>query len=306
MKQASALKGSKAAKVSKVVPVKAASTSKDVSAAVYAAATLLALDTREITANELMAGRTGYPIDDELRDLASDIGRNGQLQPVGVRSVGNDRYELVFGGRRLQAVKLWNSENPHKVIPVRAMVLDVPTDVERFSATVSENLRRKQTNPMDDAHNIGIYQDTFALSADKIAKRLGRTPQWVRKTAKLLTLEPEVKEAIIAGLIGWLSATNMVDLPREKQLEILEEIKLGASSSDVSKKVREAAESEGKKAKQSAAPKMKDLKALLVGLQASPVASETLKGVCHTLEEYCKGKLTEQAAESELFDLTAV
>ena len=132
--------------------------------------------------------RTEFP-DEEIAELAQDIALRGILQPIVVRRAGGGRYCVLFGAKRLRAAKRAGLE----VVPV--VIGSAAHDVY---AQVAENQKRHGLTPLDLARFMRSRADAGDSNAE-IAKRLGMDLTSVAHHLALLTLPPELDEALRSG-----------------------------------------------------------------------------------------------------------
>jgi ParB family transcriptional regulator, chromosome partitioning protein len=133
--------------------------------------------------------RTEFP-DEEIAELADDIGQRGILQPIVVRPLADQgRYRVLFGAKRLRAAKLAGL----KSVPV--VIGSAAHDVY---AQVAENQKRHGLTPLDLARFMRSRADAGESNAE-IAKRLGMDLTSVAHHLALLTLPPELDEAFRSG-----------------------------------------------------------------------------------------------------------
>src|SRR5262245_891250 len=146
--------------------------------------------------------------DPELRELVEDIRMNGMIQPIVVRPDGaGGFFHLVAGERRYRA----GSRLKLKTIP--AIVRDLQ-DGEALQQTVSENLTRVALHPLEEAGGFDRMRRECAMSAQDIAKRTGKSVQYVQNRLHLVGLSPEVrKKALEMGdrlSVGYLQLIAQV------------------------------------------------------------------------------------------------
>lgn len=130
--------------------------------------------------------------DDALASLAASIEALGVLQPVLVRPLGDDTYELIAGERRWRASQLVGLET----IPALVRVID---DNESLQQALVENLHREDLNPLEEAAGYQQLIDEFALTQDEVASRVGRSRSAVANTIRLLALPPSVQRLLVEG-----------------------------------------------------------------------------------------------------------
>lgn len=175
------------------------------------------LPVSDIIVNWELNGRSEKPTEAELKELVESIEQYGQLQPVLVRHT-EAGYELVAGFGRVEAIRTINERVSHAPVLVKATVVK-SSDEEAFVYNVQENLIRRTTSPIDDARNIDILKTKFKKSVKEIAQLLGKTDVWVRKTAKLATLDKKTQSLLHKGEMGWAAGTMLVEVedPKERK-----------------------------------------------------------------------------------------
>lgn len=133
--------------------------------------------------------------EDALAELATSIKEVGLLQPVVVRRLSADRYELIMGERRWRACR----EAGLEAIP--AIVRSTEDDRLLLDALL-ENLHRAQLNPLEEAAAYDQLLRDFACTHDELADRIGRSRPQVSNTLRLLKLSPGVQRRVAAGVLS--------------------------------------------------------------------------------------------------------
>ncbi|MDB1086252.1 ParB/RepB/Spo0J family partition protein [Streptomyces sp. ACA25] len=133
--------------------------------------------------------------EDALAELVTSVKEVGLLQPVVVRPLGGDQYELIMGERRWRACREAGLE--HIPAIVRA------TDDDRLLLdALLENLHRAQLNPLEEAAAYDQLLRDFACTHDELADRIGRSRPQVSNTLRLLRLSPAVQRRVAAGVLS--------------------------------------------------------------------------------------------------------
>lgn len=145
-----------------------------------------------ITANPMQPRTLFDPI--KLQELAESIREHGVLQPVLVRSVGHDRYQVVAGERRLRAAEMAG------LATIPALV-KVCSDREQLEIAMVENLQREDIGPIETARAYRQMAEEFDMTQEAIAARVGKSRAAVANTMGLLDLPPEVQESLEVGQI---------------------------------------------------------------------------------------------------------
>lgn len=126
-----------------------------------------------------------------LQDLASSIKEQGVLQPILVRPVqgGAHGYELVAGERRLRASKLAGLET------IPALLREV-TDEQSLALALIENLQRENLNALEEAKGLEQLLETFSLSQEALAQKVGKSRSAVANSLRLLQLPQAIQDSL--------------------------------------------------------------------------------------------------------------
>ena len=122
-----------------------------------------------------------------LQELADSIRQHGILQPLLVRELPDDGYELIAGERRLRAAQIAGLTE----VPVIIHNGSTDTADERLQLSLIENLQRSDLNPVEEARAIRRLLDEFGLTQEAVAERLGKGRVSVANSVRLLGL-PDV------------------------------------------------------------------------------------------------------------------
>jgi ParB family chromosome partitioning protein len=142
---------------------------------------------------------------DELSELVHSIREVGLLQPIVVRPVGEDRFELIMGERRLRATKVAGLD----VIPA---VVRETADEDMLRDALLENLHRSQLNPLEEAAAYQQLLDDFGCTHEELAERIGRSRPQISNTLRLLRLTPAVQRRVAAGVLSAGHARALVSV----------------------------------------------------------------------------------------------
>lgn len=166
----------------------------------------------EITPN---ARQPRHTFDEEaLEELAASIRIVGLLQPVVVRELGPNRFELIMGERRLRASKLAGLDK------IPAIVRDTGDD-EMLRDALMENLHRQQLNALEEAAAYQQLLDDFGATHEELATRIGRSRPHISNTLRLLNLPPVVQRRVAAGILSAGHARALLGLESTEQQEYL-------------------------------------------------------------------------------------
>jgi ParB family transcriptional regulator, chromosome partitioning protein len=130
-----------------------------------------------------------------LEELAYSLRDIGMLQPVLVRPMGDSRYELVAGERRVRAARLAGLDT------VPAIVRHTG-DEQLLTEALVENLHRTDLNPLEEAAAYQQLLDDFGMTHEALAAKLGRSRSAITNALRLLTLPTDLQQKVAAGLLS--------------------------------------------------------------------------------------------------------
>jgi ParB family transcriptional regulator, chromosome partitioning protein len=147
-----------------------------------------------------------------LAELAASIRSQGLMQPLLVRPVDRDRYELVAGERRWRAAQMAGLEE------VPALVREVPDDAA-LAMSLIENIQRENLNPMEEAAGIQRLVDEFKMTHEQAADAVGRSRSATTNLLRLLKLARPVQEMLMEGALEMGHARALLALDGARQIE---------------------------------------------------------------------------------------
>lgn len=154
--------------------------------------------------------------DEKIEELAQTIHTHGMIQPIIVRKLEDDRYELIAGERRWRAVT--SLEWEHVPAIIREM-----NDKETASVALIENLQREELTVIEEAKAYARLLELHSLTQEALAQRLGKNQSTIANKLRLLKLPEPVQEALLQKIITERHARALIKLKDEiKQLEILQ------------------------------------------------------------------------------------
>ncbi len=149
---------------------------------------------------------------ESLRELADSIAVQGVIQPIVVRSVENDRYELIAGERRWRAAQQAGLDE----IPV---VIKNVTEEAAMAMGLIENIQREDLNPLEEANALSRLLLEFELTHQAVARAVGKSRATVTNLLRLLELNEDVKSLVDSGKLEMGHARSLLGLKGEKQSE---------------------------------------------------------------------------------------
>jgi ParB family chromosome partitioning protein len=148
-----------------------------------------------------------------LAELAASIRSQGMMQPLLVRPVDRDHYELIAGERRWRAAQMAGLEE------VPALVREVPDDAA-LSMSLIENIQRENLNPMEEAAGVQRLIDEFRMTHEQAADAVGRSRSATTNLLRLLKLARPVQEMLLEGALEMGHARALLALDGARQIEI--------------------------------------------------------------------------------------
>lgn len=155
--------------------------------------------------------------DSELESLANSIKEQGILQPIVVRILGNDGYEIIAGERRWRAAQLAG------LTAVPVIVKDV-SDESALAIALIENIQRENLNPLEEAIAYERLGNDFGLSHEKIALAVGKSRTTITNLLRILNLRADVKLLLENGDIELGHAKVLLGLQGPQQSVIAREV----------------------------------------------------------------------------------
>lgn len=155
--------------------------------------------------------------EEELRGLASSIERHGLQQPIGVRQTADDRWQLVYGERRLRAMRMLGRETIFGI-------LFTGDDDEEIA--IVENLQRSDLNPLEESDALARLAERHGYSHRQLAEALGRKKTYVTMMLSFQRLAPAIREdyPLLRPTKAKLEALAAID-DRDEQLRAWEKLK---------------------------------------------------------------------------------
>lgn len=151
---------------------------------------------------------------DELRlqELSQSIQDHGLIQPITVRSIGSNRFELISGERRLRATKMAGIDE----IPAYIREAD---DNQSIAFALIENIQREDLNPIEVALAYQQLIDECDLSQEQVAKQVGKNRTTVTNMLRLLNLPPIIQAALKDRKISMGHARSLLSIQDEELQE---------------------------------------------------------------------------------------
>jgi ParB family chromosome partitioning protein len=159
-----------------------------------------------------------YFDEEALRELASSIKELGVIQPITVRKLEGNKFQLVSGERRFRASKLIGN----KTVPA---YIRLANDQEMLEMALVENIQRKNLDPIEVALSYQRLIDEIQLTQEELSTRVGKKRSTVTNYLRLLKLDPILQTGMRDGFISMGHGRAMINVENtEDQLAIYEKI----------------------------------------------------------------------------------
>ena len=158
-----------------------------------------------------------YMDDAALQTLADSIKSQGIMQPILVREISQDRYEIIAGERR------WRASQIAGLNEVPVLVREIE-DESALAMALIENIQRENLNPLEEAQGIKRLIDEFAMTHEKAADAVGRSRVAVSNLLRLLTLSQPVQEMLLHNQLDMGHARALIGLDAAQQIMLANKI----------------------------------------------------------------------------------
>ncbi|MBO6880494.1 MULTISPECIES: ParB/RepB/Spo0J family partition protein [Winogradskyella] len=177
---------------------------------------IVELDIESIEVNPFQP-RTNFN-EESLRELASSIRELGVIQPITVRKLAFNKYQLVSGERRFRASKLIGLET----IPA---YIRIANDQESLEMALVENIQRQDLDPIEIALSYQRLIDEINLTQEQMSERVGKKRSTIANYLRLLKLDPIIQTGMRDGFISMGHGRAMVNIESQiDQLEVYEKV----------------------------------------------------------------------------------
>lgn len=167
---------------------------------------------------QMQAGKyqpRSYMDDAALHTLADSIKAQGIMQPILVRQIANEKYEIIAGERRWRASQIAGLDE----VPV--LVREI-ADEAALAMALIENIQRENLNPLEEALGIKRLIDEFAMTHEKAAEAVGRSRVAVSNLLRLLTLCEPVQDMLMTNKLDMGHARALIGLSGAQQVMLAE------------------------------------------------------------------------------------
>ena len=154
---------------------------------------------------------------EKLQELADSIKAQGIIQPIVVRQIAHEKYEIVAGERRWRAAQLAG------LTQVPIVIKDID-DRAAMAMALIENIQREDLNPLEEAEALRRLLDEFEMTHQLIADAIGKSRTTVTNLLRLLDLHPDVKKLLLGNQLEMGHARALLSLEGVKQVVIANKV----------------------------------------------------------------------------------
>ena len=177
---------------------------------------VVAIPIKQITTNPYQP-RSNFS-DENITELANSIKNLGIVQPITVRKVGDNKFQLIAGERRLRASKKIGL----KAIP---SFIKNSNDEEMLEIALVENIQRKDLDPIEIALSLKRLIDEVSLTQEQLSNKLGKKRSTISNYIRLLRLDPVIQTGIRDGFLSMGHGRSIINIEdKNVQLKVYKEI----------------------------------------------------------------------------------
>jgi ParB family chromosome partitioning protein len=152
-----------------------------------------------------------------LQELADSIRQQGVMQPVVVRPLAAERFELIAGERRWRAAQMAGQDS------IPAIIRDV-SDEAAIAMALIENIQRENLNPIEEAFALQRLQDEFGLTQAQVAEAVGKSRTTITNLLRLIGLTEDVRLMLEHGDLEMGHGRAMLTLAPEQQMQVARQV----------------------------------------------------------------------------------
>jgi ParB family chromosome partitioning protein len=175
---------------------------------------------KELKLTQLQRGKyqpRSYMGDAELKELADSIRAQGIMQPLLVRPIGNNKFEIIAGERRFRAAGIVGLEH------VPALIKDVDDQTAAAMALI-ENMQREDLNPLEEAEGLARLISDFGFTHEQAAQVVGKSRSAVTNLLRLTQLSKPVQSLLMSGDIDMGHARALLPISAAMQIGLAQRV----------------------------------------------------------------------------------
>ena len=218
---------------------------------------------------------------EKLEELAESIRQHGVIQPLTVRKLASGYYQIIAGERRWRAARLAGLEE------IPAVVIEAD-DQKAMELAMIENLQREDLNPIEEAEGFRVLVETYGMTQEQAAERVGRSRSAVANALRLLDLNVSIQKLVEDGELSAGHARAILPLSPFLRVKAVSEITKGGLNVRQTEKLVKTLMSHGL---ETPAPEKKASAEVDYAAEAAKSLSTRLGRACHISQGQKKGKI---------------
>ncbi len=218
---------------------------------------------------------------EKLEELAESIRQHGVIQPLTVRKLASGYYQIIAGERRWRAARLAGLEE------IPAVVIEAD-DQKAMELAMIENLQREDLNPIEEAEGFRVLVETYGMTQEQAAERVGRSRSAVANALRLLDLNVSIQKLVEDGELSAGHARAILPLSPFLRVKAVSEITKGGLNVRQTEKLVKTLMSHGR---EDPAPEKKASAEVDYAAEAAKSLSTRLGRACHISQGKKKGKI---------------
>ena len=218
---------------------------------------------------------------EKLEELAESIRQHGVIQPLTVRKLASGYYQIIAGERRWRAARLAGLEE------IPAVVIEAD-DQKAMELAMIENLQREDLNPIEEAEGFRVLVETYGMTQEQAAERVGRSRSAVANALRLLDLNVSIQKLVEDGELSAGHARAILPLSPFLRVRAVSEITKGGLNVRQTEKLVKTLMSHGL---ETPAPEKKASAEVDYAAEAAKSPSTRLGRACHISQGKKKGKI---------------
>ena len=151
-----------------------------------------------------------YFDDKQLKNLTKSIKKNGILQPLTVRKIGGNKFELIAGERRLRSAK----EAGISHVPV--FIISINNLAEMMEYALIENIQRVNLNPLEEAEGYLVLKEKYNFTQEKIALSVSKSRSEIANKLRILNLPGIIRKGLLNNKIYYAHARSLLSVKKQK------------------------------------------------------------------------------------------
>jgi len=151
-----------------------------------------------------------YFDDKQLKNLTKSIKKNGILQPLTVRKIGGNKFELIAGERRLRSAKAAGISH----VPV--FIISINNLAEMMEYALIENIQRVNLNPLEEAEGYLVLKEKYNFTQEKIALSVSKSRSEIANKLRILNLPEIIRKGLLNNKIYYAHARSLLSVKKEK------------------------------------------------------------------------------------------